>query len=210
MLTYLFTQPFFFLIWLTALALAVAVHEFAHAWAADRLGDPTPRLAGRLTLNPLAHLDPLGTLMLLIARIGWGKPVPVDPFNLRHPRRDSALISLAGPAANLLFALLLSLLLRLTPSALLFLLLTPLLVLNVSLAVFNLIPIPPLDGAKIFLGLLPPRQAAEWENLFRQYATLLLFLLIVPFGGVSLAERFITPIIHLILSLLLPSAAPLI
>src|SRR3990172_11954241 len=100
----LFNNPLSFVFWLLGLTVAITVHEFAHAYAAERLGDPTPRLMGRLTLNPLAHLDPLGTLMLLIARFGWGKPVQFDPFNLRHPRRDSALISLAGPASNLIMA----------------------------------------------------------------------------------------------------------
>ncbi|MEK7065464.1 MAG: site-2 protease family protein, partial [Patescibacteria group bacterium] len=97
MLDQLATNPLGFLFWLIALVVAITIHEFSHAYAADRLGDPTPRLQGRLTLNPLAHLDPLGTLMLLIARFGWGKPVVFDPFNLRHPRRDAAIISFAGP-----------------------------------------------------------------------------------------------------------------
>src|SRR4030042_6600170 len=102
MLQYLFTNPFSFAIWAAALLVAITIHEFAHAWTADHLGDPTPRLTGRLTLNPLAHLDPIGTLMLLIIRLGWGKPVTVDPFNLRHPKRDMALISLSGAVANFL------------------------------------------------------------------------------------------------------------
>jgi len=100
-----FSNPLLLILWLAALIIAVTIHEFAHAFAADRLGDPTPKLMGRLTLNPLAHLDVLGTLMLLIARFGWGKPVQFDPFNLRHPRRDSAIISLSGPVANFLLAL---------------------------------------------------------------------------------------------------------
>ena len=102
MLGVLFNNPLSFLFWLVALAMAITIHEFAHAYTADRLGDPTPRLQGRLTLNPLAHLDPLGTLMLLLVRFGWGKPVQFDPFNLKNPRKDGALISLAGPASNLL------------------------------------------------------------------------------------------------------------
>src|SRR4030043_1858383 len=100
MLQYLFTNPFSFAIWAAALLVAVTVHEFAHAWTADHLGDPTARLSGRVTLNPLAHLDPVGPLLplfLMFTRspivFGWGKPVPFDPFNLRNPRRDSAIIS---------------------------------------------------------------------------------------------------------------------
>src|SRR3990167_10883511 len=107
-----FSNPLLLILWLAALIIAVTIHEFAHAFAADRLGDPTPKLMGRLTLNPLAHLDVLGTLMLLIARFGWGKPVQIDPFNLQNPRRDSALIALAGPLSNLLLAVVLSLILR--------------------------------------------------------------------------------------------------
>src|SRR3989344_1658008 len=98
----LFNDSLEFILWTISIVLAITIHEFAHAFAADRLGDPTPRLMGRLTLNPLAHLDPLGTLLLLIARFGWGKPVIFDPFNLRNPRRDSAIISLAGPVSNIL------------------------------------------------------------------------------------------------------------
>ena len=108
MLSYLFTNPLSFLIFLAALFLAISIHEAAHAWAADRLGDPTARFSGRLTLNPFAHLDPLGTLMLFLFGFGWGKPVPVDYYNLRQPRRDAALISLAGPLSNLILAIFIS------------------------------------------------------------------------------------------------------
>src|SRR3990167_2193714 len=114
MLSQLVANPIVFIFWALGLILAITIHEFAHALAADRLGDPPPRLQGRLTLNPLAHLDPIGTLMLLLTRFGWGKPVQFDPFNLANPRRDAALISLAGPVSNLLTATLLSLLIRLS------------------------------------------------------------------------------------------------
>ena len=100
----LFSNPFLFLLEIIALVSALTFHEFAHAWMADKLGDPTPRLQDRLTLNPAKHLDPLGTLLLLVAGFGWGKPVEFDPFNLRHPRRDTALIALAGPVSNILMA----------------------------------------------------------------------------------------------------------
>ena len=103
------------LYFLFGLIIAITVHEFAHALLADRLGDPTPRSQGRLTLNPLAHLDPLGTLMLFLFRFGWGKPVIFDPYNLAHPRRDAGIISLAGPASNILLATILALSLRFLP-----------------------------------------------------------------------------------------------
>jgi len=152
MLQYLFTDPFSFAIWAAALLMAVTVHEFAHAWTADHLGDPTAKLAGRVTFNPLAHLDPIGTLMLLLFRFGWGKPVPIDPFNLRNPRRDAAIISFAGPAANLTLATILSVFIRLSyiflgpTSILIETVLLPFVFLSVMLAIFNLIPIHPLDG----------------------------------------------------------------
>lgn len=205
-----------------ALVVAITIHEFSHAYWADRLGDPTPRLQGRLSLNPLRHLDPLGTLMLIIARFGWGKPVVFDPFNLRHPRRDAAIISLAGPASNLILAFICSVFLQILFSYRLSLLsnsfiglfvyliiglLRPIIVLNVILAVFNLIPIHPLDGFKIVGGILPPDKAREWYQLESYGMIFLLFLIFPIFGGVSPISRLISPVINFILSLLLPTPA---
>ena len=116
MLELLATNPILFLVWVAALLTAITIHEFAHAYSADRLGDPTPRSQGRLTLNPLAHLDPLGTLMLILVRFGWGKPVQFDPYNLANPKRDAAIISFAGPLSNLILATILSIILRLVSS----------------------------------------------------------------------------------------------
>lgn len=205
------SNPLGFLFWLAALAAAITIHEFAHAWAAERLGDPTPRLMGRLTLNPLAHLDPLGTLMLLIARFGWGKPVQFDPFNLRHPRRDSALISLAGPVSNLILATACAMVLRFLfayrislIATVLIAFLHPLIVLNVVLAVFNLIPIHPLDGFKIVGGMLSETHARQWAEL-EGYGILFLILLIIPLGGASPISQLISPIINALLGLLLPA-----
>lgn len=208
MLDLLFSNPLSFLVWAGSLIVAVTIHEFAHAWVADHLGDPTPRLAGRLTLNPLAHLDPIGTLALLIAHIGWGKPVPIDPYNLKDPRKESALISLAGPLSNFILAGLLSLLVRfslVSPSLdILMAFLLPLIILNVGLGVFNLLPVPPLDGAKIVLGFLPLDYALRYEEALSQYGIFLLILLLFPFfGGQSLVSAFISPIINLVLTLLL-------
>ncbi len=215
----LFNNPLGFVFWAVALVVAITIHEYAHAYAAERLGDPTPRLMGRLTLNPLAHLDPLGTLMLLIARFGWGKPVQFDPFNLRNPRRDSAIISLAGPVSNLVLALICSVLLNILFRSrfllldnwiigllvnLVIALLQPIIILNVVLAIFNLVPIHPLDGFKIVGGVLPPEYAKQWYELEPYGMIFLLFLVFPIFGGTSPISTIISPIINLILSLLMP------
>ena len=174
--------------YLGAILLAVTVHEFAHAWAADRLGDPTPRREGRLTLNPLAHLDPVGGLMLLLFGFGWARPVPVNPWFFRDARKGMLLVALAGPLANVVLAwmakVLLELLLhsgQLSPWAVLmspvgrFLRLAQ--NLNLWLAAFNLIPVPPLDGSRVLAGLLGPAQAAALARL-EAYGPLFLVLLI--------------------------------
>ncbi len=208
MLGELFNNPFAFFSWLIALIVAITIHEFAHAYAADRLGDPTPRVQGRLTLNPLAHLDPLGTLMLLIARFGWGKPVVFDPFNLRHPRRDAAIISLAGPVSNILLATALSLILHAALTTgyamLAYVFIQPIIVLNIFLAVFNLVPVHPLDGFKIVGGILPKEYARQWYELEPYGMIFLLFLIFPVFGGVAPVSRLIMPVITFLLSLLLP------
>lgn len=215
----LFNNPLSFLIWLIALSIAISVHEFSHAFAADRLGDPTPRLQGRLTLNPLAHLDPVGTIMLLLMHFGWGKPVQFDPFNLRHPRRDSAIISVAGPISNFVTAAVCAILLQLlftlrltflsTPGVgivvyLLTTVLQPIIILNIGLGVFNLVPIHPLDGFKIVEGLLPEKYAHQWHELESYGIIFLLFLVFPIFGGASPISRIILPIIDFFLSILLP------
>jgi Zn-dependent protease len=213
-LTSRFSNPLSFLIFVITILAAITIHEFFHAWAANRLGDPTAKLSGRLTLNPIAHLDPLGTLMLLIIGFGWGKPVPFDPYNLRHPRRDSALISFAGPAANLVFALLLSLVVRLlqlfTPSIYIILfeaILGSFIYWAIVLAIFNLIPIHPLDGGKVLVGLLPEKLAYQWDDFLNRYGFFIIIFLILPlFGGYSLVSLVIFPIVRFILTLLLPGS----
>lgn len=149
-----------------ALITAIPVHEAAHAWASDRLGDPTARLAGRMSLNPLRHFDFLGALCMLIVGFGWAKPVPVAAVShFRHPRRDMALSAAAGPLSNLLLAylcmVLYKLVLYLAPATqvwiFVMLVLNAMLNVNITLAVFNLLPVPPLDGSRIFNVFLPPK-----------------------------------------------------
>ncbi len=204
MLSTLFTHPLAFLVFSLGLVLAISVHEFAHAASADRLGDPTPRSMGRLTLNPLAHLDPLGTLALLFLGFGWGRPVSFDPYNLRSPRRDSALIALAGPASNLLFALVLSILLKIFPNELFVTIGYVLISMNITLAVFNLVPVYPLDGEKILGGLLSPTLYREYASIMQQYGTMILILMLLPIaGGVSPISALISPVISFVTKLLL-------
>jgi len=159
------------LLMIVPVLLAVTVHEVAHGWMALRLGDPTAKLLGRLTLNPFKHLDPIGTLVFFLTMtIGWAKPVPVNPFNFRDPRRDMAFVALAGPMANVLLALLCALAYRglvfwglVERFELLFLPLSLMLriavIVNLGLALFNLIPVPPLDGSRILMGILPRKKA---------------------------------------------------
>jgi Zn-dependent proteases len=195
---------------LIALLLAITIHEFSHALAADFLGDPTPRLQKRLTLNPKAHLDPFGLLFLFFFGFGWGRPVEFDPFNLKNPRRDAAIISLAGPISNLILALILSISLKLfiffkiktlyTIGNLFF---VPVIYLNVVLAVFNFLPVHPLDGFKIVGGVLPEKQAKEWYQLER-YGLIFLLMMFFPLGKSSMIDFLIRPVINFFTSFLLP------
>ena len=189
---------------LVALIIAIDIHEFSHAWAAERLGDPTPRLQGRLSLNPLVHLDPIGTILLILVHFGWGKPVQFDPFNLRNPRRDSALISMAGPVSNILLATALALLVHVLPSSIITVLLEEIILMNVVLGIFNLVPIHPLDGFKIVEGILPEQQAHEWHELERYGIIFLIFLLFPFFGGIAPIQKIISPVITFFVRLLLP------
>lgn len=168
-----------------ALVVAATVHEYAHAYVADRLGDPTARAQGRLTLNPLAHLDPVGSLLILLLGFGWAKPVPINPANFTNWRRDTTLVAAAGPLANITLMFVLGVPYKLglldiggTAAAMpLDRLLLTMLRINAMLAVFNLIPIPPLDGSKILMGLLPPAQAVSYARL-QPYGTWILLLLV--------------------------------
>jgi len=167
--------------------LALTIHEFAHGWLANRLGDPTARLQGRLTLNPVAHLDPIGTIAIVLIGFGWAKPVPVDYRYLKRPRQDMMLIAAAGPISNLVLGVLCAFFYRMIPwevggtewAWLFFPLRTMLRTgvwVNAVLAVFNLLPVPPLDGSRVVSGLLPLRHAISYSRL-EPYGFLIIFLL---------------------------------
>ena len=175
------------LLWLPAILIALTFHEYAHGLVADRLGDDTPSLQGRLTLNPLPHIDWVGFIMLMIFKFGWAKPVVVDPRNFRDVsvKQGMMLVSLAGPGMNILLALLSMIAFNLlipyqsvAGVGLLIALLTPLIYINLILAAFNLIPVPPLDGSKILAGLLPD-VGSRLIYSAEQYGPLILLLLIV-------------------------------
>lgn len=210
-MTALFDRPLLFLLSAVSIVVTITIHEFAHALTADRLGDPTPGLQKRLTLNPLAHLDLLGTAMIFIVGFGWGKPVQYDPYNLKDPKRDSLIIALAGPMSNFILALVLSILIKLltivvpadTNSIGLFSFPLQLIVFNIAIGVFNLMPIYPLDGFRVVGGLLPHEKSREWEGLSR-YGIIFLLLLLIPIGQTSMLETVMKPILMFLYSLLLP------
>jgi Zn-dependent protease len=200
----------------TVLLFSLTVHEMAHAWTADRLGDPTARILGRVTLNPIAHADPIGTVLFpLIAMvtgaplIGWAKPVPVDIRRLRHHERDYVLVAAAGPGSNIILAVSAAVILAALPispvvlgetntSAPLAAFLTRMVVLNVLLAVFNMLPIPPLDGGNVLSGLLPRHIAAIFDQI-RPYGFLLLYAVILTDAFIYLVARPSNYLIDLLL-----------
>ena len=180
---------------------AVIIHEYAHGWVANRLGDPTARYSGRLTLNPLAHVDLFGTiifpLLLIMMRspfiFGWAKPVPINFSNLNNPKKDIVWVGLAGPAANIAAAIILSIVLRIIPPSPAYQIIALAIWVNLILAVFNLIPIPPLDGSRAVLGLLPYPYSLRYAQI-EPYGFLIIFSLIF----LGLLERVILPIAHIL------------
>lgn len=177
--------------------MSVVVHEVAHGYAALWLGDSTAKYEGRLTINPLKHLDPFGSIILPLLLfltnagfiVGWAKPVPFNPYNLRNARWGEALVAVAGPLSNIILALIFGLFLRLALAAGL-VLSTPILkiisiivIINLVLAIFNLVPIPPLDGSKILFSILP-RQALKYRGFLERYGFFIVIIFIIGFGGV--------------------------
>ena len=195
---------------------SLSVHEAAHAWAAYRLGDRTAEQLGRLSLNPAVHIDPIGTLLFpLIAivtglpLIGWAKPVPVDTRFLKHPKRDFALIAAAGPASNVVMAVVSAIVMAILPGVApgdiagravmtpLFQFLDMFVVVNVLLALFNMVPVPPLDGGNVLLGVLPPAGARVIEQL-RPYGFIILYALMLT----GMLSTLLGPVAYVVLTLL--------
>lgn len=185
------------LTFLIIIGLVIAIHEAAHAFAANRLGDPTARLLGRMTINPLSHVDPIGTILIPLVLLllnfpvfGWAKPTPVNPLNLKKPRRDSAIVAFAGPSSNFAMAIVFALLFRILPGAgFVSDFLLTLITINLLLGIFNLLPIPPLDGYKVLLGILPKEAALRLsflENVGPVFLILFIFLFFGFFSSLML------------------------
>ena len=194
-----------------AILIALTFHEYAHGYVAYRLGDPTAKMAGRLTFNPIPHLDPIGTLMLFLVHFGWAKPVPVDPRYFKDPKRDMLLVAAAGPVMNMILAFISGVLISLIAGGgmvqspmmtILTQILFYSLMINLALAVFNMLPIPPLDGSKVLRGLLPYRYEHYAIQLERVGPMVLIGLIL--FGivtGKSILWAFIGPFVDFFIKL---------
>ena len=195
---------------LPGLVIALVIHEYAHAKAADVMGDFTPRMTGRLTLNPMAHIDPIGLIMLLVVRFGWAKPVMINARNFRNWRQGELLVALAGPVANLLVAFI-----SLLAMAVLFklgmfsegvrLVLSMMVLFNINFAIFNMLPLPPLDGSKVLMVLLPGRLAYKLMSLERYSFIILIFLMMTSFLTMILIplQRLVLSVFNLIIGVII-------
>jgi Zn-dependent protease len=192
MIDLFFQNPILFFLVAGALVVSISIHEFAHAFVADKLGDPTARYLGRVTLNPKAHLDPIGTLLLVFAGFGWGRPVPINPINFKNPKRDSALVAFAGPLSNFALATVLAFVYSFAFSySLLGIFLYFTVLYNLMLGIFNLLPFHPLDGFKVVLGFLPPNLAVQWQQLQPIGLYILIALMVTRSFG-TLINPFLT------------------
>ena len=195
---------------LPGLVFALVIHEYAHAKAADVMGDFTPRMTGRLTLNPMAHIDPIGLIMLLVVRFGWAKPVMINARNFRNWRQGELLVAVAGPVANLIVAFI-----SLLAMAVLFklgmfsegvrLVLSMMVLFNINFAIFNMLPLPPLDGSKVLMVLLPGRLAYKLMSLERYSFIILIFLMMTPFLTMILIplQRLVLSVFNLIIGVII-------
>ena len=195
---------------LPGLVIALVIHEYAHAKAADVMGDFTPRMTGRLTLNPMAHIDPIGLIMLLVVRFGWAKPVMINARNFRNWRQGELLVAVAGPVANLIVAFI-----SLLAMAVLFklgmfsegvrLVLSMMVLFNINFAIFNMLPLPPLDGSKVLMVLLPGRLAYKLMSLERYSFIILIFLMMTPFLTMILIplQRLVLSVFNLIIGVII-------
>lgn len=194
-----------------AIIIAMVVHEYSHARVAYALGDYTPQLQGRLTLNPVAHVDPIGLLMLFIVHFGWAKPVQINPMNFSNPRRDDILVSLAGPASNLITAFIFTIMLVLMVkfhipfSEGLLVVFKLIIIYNINFAIFNMLPIPPLDGSHILRNVLPYEMARAYEQLERYSFVFLILIIATPILDYVFVplQRFIFGIFQGIVNILL-------
>jgi len=184
---------------------SIILHEIAHGLIAERLGDPTARLSGRLTLNPISHIDPVMSILVPLFLVisgspiifGSAKPVPIDPYNFSSPRRDEILVALAGPASNIFLGVVLGIFYQIT--GIYHPIIQIIAVTDFYLAFFNLLPLPPLDGSKIFLNLLPIETALKWQEAFDRYGYfLIIILLFLPFAGSSLISFLVSPPVNLL------------
>lgn len=192
------------LVSLPAILIALSFHEFAHAWAANKMGDPTAKNMGRMTLDPFKHLDPIGFVMLLLVGFGWAKPVMVNPRNYRHPRRDDILVSLAGPVMNFCLAFVsyglyfFVLLVLKVDNEIVLQIVSSLVVLNVYLCIFNLIPIPPLDGYHVLKSALLGKVRPEFFWKFERYGFIILIVLLLVLRNVGILNSIATVVLNFI------------
>jgi len=183
-----------------AIIIGITIHEFSHAYVSSKLGDPTPRLQGRVTLNPLSHLEPFGLITLIIFGFGWGRPVQIEPRYYKNPSRDRLLVSFAGPLSNLLVLIIVSLILRFSGNIQwewYWTLCLYIVQINAMLCIFNLLPIPPLDGSKILLELLPIKDKYVWYYRLQQYAMPIFLILVFT----NIIDFILNPLINMLISL---------